>query len=174
MSMLVTASELAGFMQQDLDTFTATQAITNASSRFESEADTRFAVSAHVYSTEGYGQQAISLPRQPVVAVTSVTVDGLATADYVLRGSTLYRLARWGGTSPYAALLVVTYTYGWAAPPDDVKEAVLFMAAQSYGNPSGVQRIQIDDYSETYAPNGSAPPADWRATARRYRVGAVA
>lgn len=169
--MLVTATELAGYLQQDLDTYTATQAITNASTRFETEADTRFSVATHIWTTEGYGQDVIMLPRRPVAAVTSVTVDGVAVTDYALRGASLYRIVRWGGTSAYAADVVITYTYGYTSAPDDVKEAVLVMAAQAYSNPDGLSRTQVDDYIET---RDATLPIDWRATAAKYRVGAVA
>ena len=55
MSMLATTAELAGWMQQDLDTYTATQALTLASSRFETEADTKFASTSATYTVEGAG-----------------------------------------------------------------------------------------------------------------------
>src|SRR5690349_8660718 len=112
--MLATASELAGFMQQDLDTYSAEQALTAASAMFEAEADTKFSVTAATYTTQGYGQQEISLPRRPVVAITSVTVDGLAVTDYSAIAGDLYRIVRWGGTAAYASTVVVSYTYGYA------------------------------------------------------------
>lgn len=170
--MLATATELAGYMQQDLDTNSATQALTLASGMFEDEADTKFSVTSATYTVEGYGQQQISLPRRPVVAIQSVTVGGAAVSDYQAIGGELYRLVRWGGFSTYASPVVVTYTYGYAAPPDDVKLAVLFMAAQLYDNPQGLSQMQVGGYSEQRSVNQIV--VDWRRIASKYRIGAVA
>lgn len=172
MTLLASATELAGWMQKDLDTYTANQALTLSSDLFEDEADTKFSVTSTTYTAQGYGQAEISLPRRPVVAVQSITVDGIAVTDYAAIGPDLYRILRWGGTNAYASTIVITYTYGYAAVPDRVKEAVLWMASQVYDNPAGLAQIQIGSYSEQYANRPML--IDWRAIALGFRVGAVA
>src|SRR4051794_39887696 len=112
MAALTTPTRLAGYLQQDLDTYSAQLAVDAASDTFELEADTKFSSTAATYTTEGYGQDAIVLPRQPVIAVQSVTVDGVTVTDYARRGPALYRILRWGGTTYYAADVVIAYTYG--------------------------------------------------------------
>jgi L-arabinose isomerase len=173
---LATPTRLAGYLQQDLDTYTANLVLDNASDVFEIEADTKFSSTSAVYTLEGYGQDVISLPRQPVIAVQSVTVDGLAVTDYQKRGANLYRILRWGGTSSYAADVVVTYTYGYTTVPGSVELAVLQLAAELYERPvSSISSEQIDDYVVRY--DGTPVPRlaiSWRDIAARYRVGAVA
>lgn len=173
---LATPEDLASYLQQDLDASTANLVLSVVSAAFEAAADTKFTSTTHTYTLQGYGQQEINLPRRPVIAVQSVTVDGLPVGDYVAIGADLYRLLRWGGTSTYASPVVVTYTYGYTTVPDDVRGAVLESAAAAYSNPQMVVRTQIDDYSEQRAPaaGGINLTPSALATAARYRVGAVA
>src|SRR6266496_1251821 len=111
--MYATASELAGYMQQDLDTYTATLALTVVSAEFSR------------------------------VAVT----------DWTLIRRTLYRTAgfgAWYATMP-PAKIEIDLTYGYAAPTDDVKGAVLECAAAIYEQPDGtVTAENIDDYAVRY------------------------
>jgi hypothetical protein len=173
---LATASELASYLQQDLDTSTAVLVLSVASAELEAAADTKFSSTAATYTVEGVGQRYISLPHYPIIAVQSVTVDGVATTDYTRIASTLYRIVGFGGVSAYAAAVVVTYTYGYTAVPDDVKGAVLEMAAQAYANPERAVREQVDDYVVQRVPTaGGVGLTSYAATvAARYRIGAVA
>jgi hypothetical protein len=173
---LTTPTRLAGYLQKDLDTYSAQLALDTASDAFELEADTKFSSTATTYTAEGYGQDAIVLPRQPVIAVQSVTVDGVAVTDYARRGSSLYRIVRWGGTSYYAADVVVAYTYGYTTVPAAVELAVLQLAADLYEHPlPNVSMEQIDDYMVRYDGNPvQALSVSWRTIAARYRIGAVA
>lgn len=176
MAQLATAGDLASFLQQDLDTSTANLVLTIASAEFEAAADTRFASTTATYTVEGTGQQIITLPRLPVIAVQSVTVDGVAVTDYSVVGATLYRLAGFGGATAVAPGVVVTYTHGYTTVPDDVRGAVLEMAAQAYDNPTRQAREQIDDYAAQSAPGGGGVGLTPHAqrVAGRYRIGAVA
>lgn len=173
---LTTPTRLAGYLQHDLDTYTATLAVDDASDTFELEADTKFSSTSATYTVEGYGQDVISLPRQPVIAVQSVTADGVAVTDYQKRGANLYRILRWGGTSAYAADVVVTYTYGYTAVPGSVELAVLQLAGDIYEHPvQSVSMEQIDDYVVRYDGNPvHMLTVSWREVAARYRIGAVA
>jgi hypothetical protein len=173
---LTTPARLAGYLQQDLDTYSATLALDAASDTFELEADTKFSSTSTTYTLEGYGQDVIGLPRQPVIAVQSVTVDGVAVTDYARRGPNLYRILRWGGASYYAADVVVTYTYGYTTAPASVELAVLQLAGDLYQHPlAGVSMEQIDDYLVRYDGNPvQRLTVGWRDIAARYRVGAVA
>lgn len=173
---LTTPTRLAGYLQKDLDTYSATLALDAASDVFELEADTKFSSTAATYTTEGYGQDVIVLPKQPVIAVQSVTVDGLAVTDYALRGPAIYRIVRWGGVSYYAANVVISYTYGYTSVPAAVELAVLQLAADMYEHPMpNVAMEQIDDYLIRYDGNPvQALAVNWRTVAARYRIGAVA
>lgn len=190
MSQLATASELASYLQQDVDTSTANLALTIASARFELESGTKFSPTAATYQVEGRGQPVIALPRAPVVAVIAVRVAGvvLAASDYALVINNLYRIIGWGriwgptvATAPYIdfppELVEVDYTYGYASTPDDVKGAVLESAAVAYNNPDAtVIAEQIDDYSvRTAAGSGGFKLTPGAQTlAELYRAGGFA
>lgn len=164
---LATPAELASYLQQDVDTSSATLALQAASALFETAAGTKFASTASTYQVEGRGQPVIALPRSPVISVQAVRVAGvtLAASDYTLVISNLYRIIGWGRiwgstvpTAPYVGfppeLVEVDYTYGYATVPDDVKGAVLETAATAYARPQpGVTFEGIDDYIVKSAPN---------------------
>jgi hypothetical protein len=168
-STIATPSELASYLQQDLDLSTATLVLALATARFELEADTKFSVTAATYQVEGRGQPVISLPNTPVVAVTAVRVGGvtLAASDYTLVINNLYRVIGWGrawgstmSTAPYVGfppqLVEVDFTHGFASAGDDVKGAVLESAAVAYANPNAAAVLeQIDDYTIRTAPDAA-------------------
>lgn len=161
MSQLATASELASYLQKDVDTSSANLALITASGLFETAAGTKFTSSTSTYQVEGRGQPVISLPREPLISIQAVRVAGvtLAVSDYTAVMNNLYRVIGWGriwgatiATAPYVGfppdLVEVDYTYGYTAVPDDVKGAVLETAGAMYQNPDvTVASESIDDYS---------------------------
>lgn len=160
--MYATASELAGYMKKDLDTYTAELALTVTSAEFSRVADTWWAQQTTTYKTPGVGQRAIVLPYNPVVSVSAVRIDAVAVTDYKLVRQTVYRqagfglwYAAFGATGawfgPPPADVQIDLTYGYAAPTDDVKGAVLEAAAAVYGSPdSTVTAESVDDYTVRY------------------------
>jgi len=163
--MYATASELAGYMQRSFDTYetySATLALTVVSAEFSRVADTWWAVQSTTYETPGTGQRSIVLPFNPVVSVAAVRIDGVAVTDYKLVRQTIYRQAGFGlwytafGATgawfgPPPAEVQIDLTYGYAAPTDDVKGAVLECAAAIYEQPDGtVTAENIDDYAVRY------------------------
>lgn len=173
---LATAADLALYMHQTLDTPTANLVLDLASAIFEREADTKFASTSATYTLEGCGQDMIMLPKRPVVSVTSVTVDGSPITDYTRVNATLYRVGGFGVPNPYPVSVVVTYNYGYTSVPDDVRGAVLEMAAVAYGNPNVATREQIDDYMIQYSSGsgGIGVTDNAMRIAGYYRVGAIA
>lgn len=190
MTQLATPSELASWLQQDLDASTANLLLTLASARFELESGTKFSATAGTYQVEGRGQPVIALPRTPVISVTAVRVAGvtLAASEYTLVISNLYRVIGWGrifgptiATAPYVGfppdLVEVDYTYGYATVPDDVKGAVLETAGVAYNSPDPSALAEaIDDYSVRSSADGGglqlAPGA--QLLAEYYRSGGFA
>jgi hypothetical protein len=156
MALYATASELASYLQKDLDTASATLVLTVASGMFAREADTAFAATTKTWTTEVYGQGRVELPFKPVTAVSAVRVNSIAITGWTLRVDTIYRPGGFGYRYAWPPdQLDVDLTYGYAAVPDDVKGAVLEMAAQAYDVPVGALASEsIDDYAVRYATTG--------------------
>lgn len=151
-----TAEELAGYLQQDVDTYTADQTLTLASGSFSQAAATWFASTAVTYTTTGTVAVGIRLPFRPVIAVSEVRINGVAVTGWTLVGGTLWRSAGFGSSCSIPPdALEIDLTHGYTAVPDDVKAAVLETAAAAYTQPVGaVLREQIDDYQVAYSATG--------------------
>jgi hypothetical protein len=158
--MYATPSELASYLQKDLDTATATLALTVCSGEFSRVADTWWSPQTTTYSTPGIGNRSVVLPFRPVVSVSAVRIDTVAVTDYKLVGRTVYRTAGFGAwynsynawyTGLPPADVQIDLTYGFSAPTDDVKGAVLECAAAICGQPDGTVTAEgIDDYTVRY------------------------
>lgn len=157
--MYATAEELASYLQQDVDTSSATLTLQTASQLFSVRANTWFAPTTVTYQVAASGWRQLTLPFRPVTAVSAVRIinDAGTTVitDYRRIKSVLYRLAGFG--TPFAFppdLLEVDLTHGYATVPDDVKGAVLETAGAAYSSPDVTTKSEsIDDYSITSAAN---------------------
>ena len=172
MAMYATPTELAGYLQQDLDTYTATQALTLASAEFNRAADTAFTPTNVTWTTDVWGHLTVELPFYPVTAVSAVRVNGVTATGWSLRNGRIWRPSGFG--FPYSwqlDVLEVDLTYGYASVPDDVKLAVLEIAAANYEHPSTAISEQIDDYRTQYDPEHRIGPAGrpWQDVAASYR-----
>lgn len=165
--MLVTLSELASYLQQEVDNATATLAIELATGAVQAAAGQRIVqviddvalldVDVH---DRGFW---LDLPEGPVTAVGAVLVGTLPVADYTVQLSRgrLWRAYGWlSATRPYwpmPSTVTVTYTHGYAAGDQKLQLArgvVLELAKTGYNTASGsgaVVREQIDDYAVQYA-----------------------
>ncbi len=158
MAMYATPLELASYLKQDVDTSTATLALTIASDLFADKADTRFESNATTYSIAGHGNYRLYLPRTPVIAVSAVRIAGVTLTvgtDYARIGDVLYRRVGFGVPWRFPPdLIEVDYTHGLTAVPDAVKGAVLETAGAISSSPDiTVVSEQIDDYSVKTATN---------------------
>jgi hypothetical protein len=156
MALYATASELASYLQQDLDTSTATLVLTTASGLFAREADTVFTATTVTYTTMVDGCTVLEPPYRPITAVSAVRVNTATITGWVLRAGVLYRTAGFGYRYAWPPDQIdVDLTYGYTTVPDDVKGAVLETAAQAYQVPvSAVVSEQIDDYAVRYVNSG--------------------
>jgi hypothetical protein len=156
MALYATASELASYLQKDLDTATAELVLTTASARFAREAETAFAATNVTYTDTADGLTDIVLPYRPVTAVSAVRINGVIITGWSLRNGVLYRTAGFGYRYAYPPdEIAVDLTYGYTTVPDDVKGAVLEMAAQAYEIPVGALISEtIDDWAVRYATTG--------------------
>lgn len=120
------------------------------------------------------------LPQQPVTAVTSVTLDGVAltegtgTGQWQRFGSRLWRDCGWAACAREPSRVAVAYTHG--LPTGDqglqfARGAVLGLVRGAFDNPGGVVRLSIDDYSAAYeavAARMEASPFLRKAIRRQY------
>jgi hypothetical protein len=155
--MYATPSELASYLQQDLDTSSATLALQVASQLFSMRADTAFTPVAVTYQTLGHGYWQLHLPFRPIISISAVRIIGLGgtltVTDYTRVKNVLYRLAGFGVPGGFPPDLVeVDLTHGYATVPDDVKGAILESAGGAYMSPDvTVKSESIDDYSVSQA-----------------------
>jgi hypothetical protein len=183
---LFTLSELASYLQRDLDTSSATLAREMASGivrdhcRQEITSATVTRRLPLTYDRRGWYVQ---IPEQNLTAVTTVVVNGTTITTHTV--DLLNRQVRLVDGVPtddadedVEDQAVVTYTAGYSSAPGNVKAVALAVAGRIYDNPQGLRSRQIDDYSETRAGNDddlagvSLLPGEERRL-RRYRLGAV-
>lgn len=119
------------------------------------------------YTTRYFGCGPIRLPQQPVTEVTTVLVDDVATTDFEFVDQLLYLSSRWQTddfiVDPDTYVdLTITFDYGYATVPAELKAWCCVLAAQirdaSLGGTLGAPRVrseEIDDYSVTYVTDGS-------------------
>lgn len=151
--MYATASDLASYLQKDLDTATATLALTVASGMFSLRAATAFTPTTVTYQAEAMGYWQLRLPFRPVISIQAVRIVGLGgtitVTDYTRIKTVLYRLIGFGVPGMFPPDMVeVDLTHGYATCPDDVKGVVLESAGMAYEHPDAALTAEaIDDYS---------------------------
>jgi hypothetical protein len=177
MVMYATPTELAGYLQQDLDTYSATQALTLASGDFAVAADTAFSATTVTWATVGGSGTEIKIPYRPVTAVSEVRLNGSVITGWTLRHNKLWRSAGFGTWHAFPPDLVeIDLTYGLTTVPDDAKLAVLEIAGSIYQRPDIlVSSEAVDDYRVTYYSGTPIYPGrPWREVAAEYRGISVA
>jgi len=158
--MYATASELASYLKQDVDTSTATLALQTTSQLFTVRANTAFQPTTVTYQVEGYGWTRIRLPFRPIISIQAVRIitaagDTTTVTDYTRIKQVLYRLSGWGVRCAFPPdMIEVDLTHGFTVVPDDVKGAVLESAGAAYSCPDiTIKSESIDDYSVSSAAN---------------------
>lgn len=159
---LFTLSELASYLQRDLDTSSAliaqqtAQAAVRTYCRQDLTSATYSAVKLPIRPSGEFWR--VDLPQRPVTAVSTVAVNGTTYTlgtDWAWDGLSSYiRLARLVYTTSGfqdEPVATVTYTAGYATVPPDVKGVALAAAARQYDNPRGLRSESIDDYTGTRA-----------------------
>lgn len=147
-------SDLEAYLQQTVDSTTATLLLQVCSQLFATRADTAFLPTAATYQVAGNGYRTLRLPYRPVISIQEfriTTASGVTTVitDYTRIKQALYRIGGWGVACAFPPDLVeVDLTHGYTAVPDDVKGAVLESVAAAYSSPDiTIKSESIDDYS---------------------------
>jgi hypothetical protein len=122
-------------------------------------------VEDHEVNLKGNWTTRLHLPERPVVAVSSVSIDGVtyaADVDWSFDGqSTIYRgrtpflptgdgldpTLHWGGPD---TTIVVVYTHGFDPIPTELVALCCAMAARGAVNPAGVRQESVGSYQVTY------------------------
>lgn len=156
---LVTPSELASFLQQDVDTTSATLLIEMATGKVQAAAGQKLiaATSTALLHVEVCDDdQYLALPQRPARSVSTVLINGVADTTWLLRSQMLWRLYGWNCHSWAPTEVTVTYAHGYLAGAQCLQLArdyTLSLAAAGYGPElaSAVTSEAIDDYKVTFA-----------------------
>lgn len=154
MADLVTLAEAKPLLgSPDADDALVSSLITRASARVERYTGRQF-VQAEVTEAIDGGFASLLLSHRPVSAVASITDEVTAAAVdpslYVLYPDEGRALLLQGIWEPGPRRWQVVYTPGYAAVPEDVKEATLMLVAAWYNRPDqGLTGERIGDYQRT-------------------------
>jgi hypothetical protein len=159
--MLATPSDLASYLQADLDTATATVALEVVTGWVQGELGQRIVQVTNDIAVFDGGDRILYLPERPVSSVSSVsttdyqgtTTTAVLNTDYRVRG---YRLVWSGYGWAWPELVTVTYTHGYAAGtiPQGIRGACLSAAARMYQNPESLRSETVGNVSWTAAGSG--------------------
>lgn len=149
MDPLVTAEDLATYLQRDLDTAAAEFAVAGASGLVR--AYCRWPVSrvAETVTLSGDGGRLLSLPTLRLVTLGPVTVGGAAVTDFTASpGGQLFRASGWPvGLGNVTAEM----THGYAPVPDEVRIVACSVAAKLYSNPESLVAKSSGDDGRTFS-----------------------
>ena len=178
---LFTLDDLAAYLQQDLDTATATVVRTMATGVITGYTNQLIEADTYTHLLPIGSALTIRLPQRPVTDVTSVTVDGTALtqgSQWDWDGlSDIIALDGWSPDNEDQWQATVVYDAGYATVPDDITAVALSVAGRLYTVTPGLVAESIDDYRAQYAPTAAVGLMDHeKQILRRYkqRLGSVA
>lgn len=176
MSLLATPEALASRLQKDVDTATATDALTQAGELIRRISRQQIDFVSQETITIGGGERILTLPQRPLIVDGSnlltivekayfggVDISMVEGRDYMRLGNELTRgypwwwqtkLMGWPYRRPlgvWAPQVQVTYSHGYSVIPDDIVLFTLDVAQMMYANPLLLRSVTVGGYSETYA-----------------------
>lgn len=155
--MLATANDLNALLGETVDPTTATLVLETATGAVQAAAGQRLVqVVDDDLTIMGTTDSWLDLPQRPVTAVTSVTLDGTAVADWSRFGARLFRSSGWASSATEPSVVEVVYTHGYADGDQGLqlaRQVALMVAVNQYANPTGSTSLSIDDYREGFAGN---------------------
>lgn len=153
-TVLFELSELASFVQSDLDEATATLArdlatgaVTDAIGQQLFRSQTTDRLPRHPIDPS-----ALVLPQRPVDTAQAITCVGVESgvtvtgSQYVIHGQRLRLKA-----GAWDEQVDVTYTHGFSTIPKVIKSVALACAGRVVSNPAGVRSTGVGDVNVTYA-----------------------
>lgn len=152
-------ADLATYLQQDLDTSTATFARQRAEDYLSGELGCAFASAARTFTARVPAARQYQILVGPVTAVTAVSVDGteLAADDWERTDHGVWCAATFGvaaGADTDFVTLAVTYTGGFTEVPTDLAGWGVYLAALAYrmGPLPGVAQETVGGVFTTHDP----------------------
>jgi hypothetical protein len=130
-------------------------------------------VGGDAFTLDGNGQGSVLLPAAPVLAVTSVTLDGTAlTAGVDFDWSADGFLRRVGACWPDRLRCIQgLYDHGYAVVPEDVQEVVIDQARALFRIEPGIQTKTVGGQSVTFGVQAAiGVTAQWTAAVERYQL----
>lgn len=150
MNPLVSAEEFAGYLQRDLDRYTADLALAGASGVVRLYCGWRIDRATETFVLDGDASRILTLPTLKLNAVNSVTVEGdeLDPDDYQWSESGM--LYRAGGWPAGFRNIEVDADHGYSPTPDEVRVVVCAIASRHYNNPDGLRSKTVGAISRTF------------------------
>lgn len=156
-----------GLTLSDDEAFRVETLLSLASDLIRDEAQQQLSLAEEIITIPGTTDEMIKLPQRPVVAVSSVTLDGvplLEGGDWYRDGNTIVRrrtsvsvlagtldvLALGHGFGWPAQTLEITYTHGYADLPASLKAICLEAAVRVWVNPGSVAQEREGETSTLY------------------------
>jgi hypothetical protein len=130
-------------------------------------------VGGDAFVLDGNGRESVLLPAAPVLAVSSVTLDGTALVEGTdFNWSADGFLRRLGGVWPdRLRCLSGFYDHGYAVIPEDIQEVVIDLARALYRIEPGVQTKTVGGQSVTFGVQAAiGVTAQWAAAVERYQL----
>jgi hypothetical protein len=121
---------------------------------------------------DGTGTTLLQLPGAPVVAVTTVEVDGAAVTDFEWSEDGM--LERDAGWPRKLRAVRVVYSHGWDPVPGDIQDAVLQKAEMALNVTRGLAAMTVGGESVTFAGRQAASVVGvtdaWTRTVQKYQL----
>ncbi|MFJ9748875.1 hypothetical protein [Streptomyces chartreusis] len=165
--------EARGFTVEASETDVATTYLGVASAAVREAAGVPISRTTSTVTLEGTSGQWLRLPGPPIASVASVSIDGVAVTDWLLRSERLWRAVGWTGCEP--SEVEVTQTHGLLEVPEDIVDLVCRMTASAIvasrdgtalATTKEVTSERLGDWSVTYGADGRISEMDlpqyWR------------
>ena len=150
LSPLITAEELAGYLQRDLDRFSAELAIRGASGVVRTFCGWNLSQVVETLTVDANGSVSVNLPTLQLNDVTEVRVDGqvLDPSQYGWGANgVLVARYRWpDGLRRIAA----DVDHGYDPIPDELRIVASTIAGRLYSNPEGLTQKSSGDNSRSF------------------------
>jgi hypothetical protein len=150
---LVAVEELAGYLQRDLDRFSADMAVQGASGIVRGHCGWDIARTVETLTVDASGGASVNLPTLRLNDVTEVRVDGavLDVADYGWSANGILVVTSAAGCWPRGLRRIAAdVDHGYEPVPDEVRIVCCAIAARLYSNPENLLQRSTGNSSQMF------------------------